>query len=125
MPDAVLIFIHFETIDRESTIRHFRTWETTLVYMMNSNSLMGHEWPPTPTFDSSLLSRRYSIVLCVETGNPCEGKFNLEVPIQVLIHTAKDTRTSGPEPWIGEERTRLHSEAHYFSEDSSLPSYAR
>ena len=123
MPNAVLILI--ETIDRESTIRHFKTWETTLVYMMNSDSLMGDEWPPTPTFESSLLSRRYNILLCVETGNPCEAKFNLEVPIQVLIRAAKDGRTSGPEPWIGEERARLHSEAPYFSEDSSLPSYAR
>ena len=88
------------------------------MYVMDSGSLMGDEWPPAPTFDSSLLSRRYSILLCVETGNPCEGKFNLEVPIQVLIRAAEDARTR-------EERARPHSEARNFYEDNSLPSYAR
>ena len=125
MPDAVLILICFETIDRESTLRHFETWETTLVYVMDSGGLIEDEWPPEPTFDSSLLSRRYSILLCVETGNPYEAKFNLEVPMQIVIHTPKRARTSGLEPWIGEEGARLHSEARCFSEMNSLPSYVR
>lgn len=86
---------------------------------------MGDEWPPAPTFDSSLLSRRYSILVCVETGDPCQAKCFLEVPVQILINTPKDARTIGPEPWIGEERADLGSEARYNSEDTQLPSYTR
>ena len=70
-------------LDAEGITNIDGQWETGIEYFVDCSSVV-RDWP-VPTFHSSLLSRRYSILLCIEFADFDQAKLNIEVPIQIVI----------------------------------------